>query len=390
MLSHNSSSAKFRLRGVAVFATVIGTAASLVCTGSLHLAAVRADLLRQPDRSSSPVVLRAIRMVTPGFGWGVSASALLFTSDGGRQWKVIKALASETQDARYELSAFKFEARAAVGSLGSGTGVLSTNNGGRTVHAVHVAPALAGMDFVDPRHGWLVTTSGAAAGQGVNEVFRSWDGGRQWHQVARTSAAGSAGPVPGCDECLAGISFRTRRVGWLTGSSPSIGGFIFYRTWTGGRHWFRQSLPLPLGYKVTPNMATGSPIFFGNRGVLPAYLSSPPALVIYVTRDGGTQWFPTKPIPTRAGTRSLPRTDAFAIGPSRIWAWVHSTLYRTDNGGRQWGVLTRGLPLGQQPEIQFVRDRIGFAVPTAPGRPFILTTNNGGRLWHRIATTLAS
>ncbi len=377
----------------------------LMLAGLLSALVPHAALGNQPP--SRPVAIVSIHMVSPLVGWGVSIRSVLHTSDGGRYWKIMRSLGNAPDGQIAALAArdanrawVVVPTRSRSSSAYPGSVVVSTIDGGRTWRSSRPlrgsSPPLESIgspsiNFVDALHGWVVTTEGAGAGSAAHDLYSTVDGGVTWRLIEynRLADHASRGSLPSCD-CLGGISFQSTRTGWATGLSgadPSL--TILYRSADGGRTWRRQKLPLPVGYR-RDNIATAPPAFFGTDGVLPVHLTTPSAFVLYRTHNGGSSWLPTTPIRTPSGNNQ-DIADAMALTARLVWTWVGSTLYRTADGGVRWQPIAHHLQLQGTPEIQFVTPTIGYAggefTGEGTGRPYILHSIDGGRIWSKVYTS---
>jgi photosystem II stability/assembly factor-like uncharacterized protein len=249
------------------------------------------------------------------------------------------------------------------------------------------------MSFLDRQDGFILRFGGAAAGSAVYSVYRTRDGGATWSKIAYKTFEPnqpSRGGLPTCD-CLGGISFRDRAVGWITGTPLAVAKqLMFERTSDGGVTWYPQALPLPDGFQQF-EVSTAPPAFFGSVGVLPVAFARPQAFVLYVSRDGGRSWQPTSPIRERARS-SLYSADAFALDAAHFWSWVDQTLYQTSDAGNHWHPLARRLPVRGIPELQFLTPRFGYMLNDnlggLGGSSYLLTTTDGGSTWRKVQTLL--
>ena len=254
------------------------------------------------------------------------------------------------------------------------TGLLRTTNGGAawadiTPQGVDAARIRA-VSFLDPSHGWVLTSREAATNAVQLVAYRTTDGGRTWAaaDVGQPSAAqADAVASP------ASFAFTNPRHGWLSTSLTSSAAFSrgeLFSTSDGGATW--KALTIPIGAPVEFQNAQDG---WSAGGVGDGQL--------YVTHDGGASWNEAHvsapagdedatvayALPTFTSGRvgALPVT--FAHGPQSELAW-----YRTDDGGRSW-TLAKRFQLGQAAEP-------GTAVPTAlsPDGAWIGALGRGQRI----------
>lgn len=351
------------------------------------------------------IVLLSIDMVTARVGWATSKHFVLHTTDGGHEWTT--SWRGSDQGRQFGSALVTLGARHVWVPAFPHALLVSTANGDRTWRvSTPLRGSLAGGDpatfgqpgvtFIDSRHGWIVTSDGALtarpwSGQAQYTLYRTTDGGTHWSRLSYTTLYGSHrshGGLPACD-CLGGISFRNRQVGWVTGT-PFNGDsrVILYRTTDGGTHWRTESLPPPKGVRRL-FVSTAPPTFFAADGVLPVAFNRANVFVLYVSHDGGTTWRPTTPLRLRPGGADA---DAFALDLNHVWLWADQSLYYTSDGGKRWRALTH-LPLYAVPELQFLSRTRGYLLNPHPpgntGQPYLLKTSDGGRTWQKVTTYLS-
>src|SRR5258706_13484332 len=180
--------------------------------------------------------LLAFQLVTPGSGWAQLAQRLLWTADGGANWREI------------------------------------------------TPPALSGAEiraasFADAQYGWVVATTTADDGGLSYSLARTADGGETWQAAPMALfAAGEAAAMAG--EVF--LQFLDTNTGWLevkqaTSSNFNVG--TLFRTVDGGQQWTRLSLPV--GAEAHFTSALDGQIDATDTGN-----------GRYVTHDGGRTWRP--------------------------------------------------------------------------------------------------
>ena len=375
-------------------ATVAALLTVLVGVGSSSAASARRV-------SASNLSFVAFHMTSASTGWGVTAPRVLRTADSGRTWldttpAGLAGAGLTPSQSGLPLASFSFPGRdaswVAVPSAGR-VRIFHTADDGTSWRTAVVTPGtltgvspadvpmVLGLDALDSRHGWLLVSDiGVSAGSEDVELYRTVDGGTAWTVAASVTgkhlSPGGVSPsgIPlGGDKT--GVGFVSTQRGWLTGYGTQPGIWL-YETENGGRAWRATTLPTPPGYPATGQYpATLPPVFIGEWGVLPAQWVN--ATIFYTTSDGGLHWSPTAPVPSPGGDQlsgwSWPNS-------SHGFAVTAATLCATSNGGRSWRCATRPASLKGITEVQYVSDRLGWAI--ADDR--LLVTTNAGATWTHI------
>jgi photosystem II stability/assembly factor-like uncharacterized protein len=244
------------------------------------------------------------------------------------------------------------------------------------------------LDFIDARHGWLVTTkTDQDHVEGPPTLYVTSDGGLHWVLVSTrpTPLHGWCGPVA--------ITFVTIDLGWLQPGCSEPRPMLVTRD--GGLTW-HEVRPQPASM---PEVDFEPPIFFSpTAGML---ISGGAHQILLMTSDAGLTWSPR--LLPESNALSLSFVDAkhgWAIGrPTKILPGpalnprTDAPLYRTDDGGMSWSVLptdlrekTQGYLVGG---VDFVDEKNGFASATdlSGPRSLWLKTSDGGRTWSVIHTS---
>ncbi|MEO7323977.1 MAG: glycoside hydrolase domain-containing protein [Dokdonella sp.] len=241
--------------------------------------------------SDAPTValeVTSMHLFNPDEGWVAGRMHLLRTADAGRHWLDITPQPANFTgiDAVFFLDAR--EGWAVITrevSPASETQALSsfarTLDGGAT-WSIEPMPAdtLAdatplALDFIDPRHGWLMARAPSGSNFQRGRLLRTDDGGHTWRVLP---------PPP----IVAQPVFVSSQMGWLAGGPQRD---HLHVTRDGGAHWQQQVLP---GVDANSRVVVQSPDF---RGQLDGTLALASAdannlwtLVLYATHDGGEQW----------------------------------------------------------------------------------------------------
>jgi photosystem II stability/assembly factor-like uncharacterized protein len=280
------------------------------------------------QRTGTFAWLHAVHFIDGERGWAVGGKgALLQTTNGGRDWKLMPAPSEDTlRDVHFaeartgwlvaERDVYKLRTEDETRAY-----LLKTTDGGASWSRVEVVgretnARLVRVRFAGPDHGWVFGEEGA--------LFATADGGRTWARQR----------VP-TRHLLLGGAFRDARVGWLVGA-----GGTFLHTSDGGATW--RAAHLVAASSV--NAAAGTP---------PAQFA---------------------PTPTPA-----PRVNAVSfIDERRGWAvGSNGSVFSTTNGGRSWSARS-SVTDADLLDVKFFDEREGFAVGAGG---VVLHTTDGGATW---------
>ena len=329
--------------------------------------------------------LDSVHMINKAQGWGIANQYVLRTNDGGKSWSnvtptgmeaVVSTIPAEGLSSFEVKGAFLDAQTAWIAAPGlDRIALFRTEDGGRTWQATElVVPTtqqvypidIISLTSLNAETGWLLPSTGMAAGQGFVELYQTQNSGATWRLIAeaKETASGEIGSISSGGQ-KSGVSFRDTVHGWLTGHS--MGNAIYvYRTKDGGLTWEFQELSLPNGYTAEGGSAQSNPATFfdDQKGLMPIYLgSTSPSinLFFYITKDGGDSWSSTTPV-------SSPTNDF-------VWNWSDAThgfvaeedtgiLYSTSDGGKTWSKSTLGgLKFSQ---LDFVSPSVGWGISEDP------------------------
>jgi photosystem II stability/assembly factor-like uncharacterized protein len=257
------------------------------------------------------------------------------------------------------------------------TVLMNTIDGGKTWHEQFRIPDGSGLGsfrFWNSRDGELSVlvpstlppskTPGAPGSSNtVEQTYRTQDGGAHWHLLVR--------PIDWRNATLAGGSMLTPQEGWRISGRESAGPMVIQHTIDGGDHWTMVG-------SVPAGASLGSDLTFTDRqtGWLTANSSksyawdangkpipfTPPAALLWVTRDSGQSWSPIDlPLPDEAAANDVRLESPIVFGkdvllefevngppptfqpdpskPPTTQSWMHSYMLQSHDGGRTWGEL---------------------------------------------------
>ena len=348
-----------------------------------------------------PAQFLSLHMVDELAGWADSGDGILKTSDGGVRWiNVTPGWARDQIGAYFFLDAqhawFAVSDKEGMSDT-SITEVGWTSDSGATWHRSHpIQLRWTGypqfLTFVDPTHGWLLASNGAAAGSQAVDVFATTDGGLTWAETSYGDFnASTPGALPvGCDKL--GFTFINSLTGWAVGACNGPGPF-FEVTHDGARTWKAQPIVDPEN-QLGEGVGLGVPHVFqpSNAAVVPTQPmdASGSGSLVYDTTDGGKTWQP----------RELPSVTAkdgieiyFASDLDHWWVLGADgiMLERTSDRGLHWVENRTNLPPVDGLTVDFVSAEVGYAAGSFGGhyagpKLGLYKTVDSGQTWKLVPT----
>lgn len=216
-------------------------------------------------------------------------------------------------------------------------------------------------------------------------IQRSDDGGRSWHQP---------GTPPG--------EPTTTPEGMPRGESNR---FVYDTSDATGRplttHQFYDGTQQPWVFKrvwhLEPSLADPDTVYAGVEDA-----------ALFRSTDGGTSWHELAALRDVQGSQWTPGAGGMCLhsilidpgNPDRIYVAISAAgVFRTDDGGRSWKVITRGLKSRYMPDPSA---EVGFCVHnialhrSRPDTLFmqlhwdVMRSDNNGDLWHEVSGNLPS
>lgn len=334
--------------------------------------------------------LAQLHMVTLHVGWALIDQHVARTTDGGQIWQALgPRIPSGAFVMLVGLDTHDVGTLIETGNVAPFTSQYEwTTNAGQTWHSVPVpwsrnSPPTA-IQLLTPQDGWILTGVGPEnLGNESAVLLQTTNGGASW--VALSSSVFPGFPQrmkPGGLPYLfgkSGVTFRSRRVGWVTGGNAYPHEVVFDRTTNGGHTFAPQPLPAVDSQVVG---ATDPPVFTSPQtGWLPVITNR--GRGFEHTTNGGQTWVPT---PTLFKTGRRPISWSF-VGAHDGWVLADDHLYRTTNSGHTWTPIARDRHLPHWTAIDFVTSTQGWATTTSLATPLWETTN-GGVTWTPISPQL--
>lgn len=331
--------------------------------------------------------LTFVRMVDAKIGWACTKESILKTVDGGENWTDVTP---QGQAGLLISSPFCLDGQNAVLAFTQESSsqiiVCRTTDGGQHWEKAEIdtGPNLssaAKLFFADAEHGWLLAGYGAAMGSEFDELFQTTDGSTTWKSIALSSPT----PKSAKDLPLEGIKtslvFADRNMGWLTGFSHGNGIWL-YTTADGGVGWTPQNLAVPSGYQAEGGSAnSNSPCFFQvQTGLLPVELrgQTPPALVFYLTQDGGKSWQATTPV--RSSQEPFRGFQTSIVDAGHAFVSDGYRLFYSADGMRSFTSVNPNIDLTNLSQLDFVSNQLGWGIIDG----CLWKTTDGGHVWTQI------
>ncbi|HEV7932837.1 MAG TPA: hypothetical protein VGP70_11050 [Actinomadura sp.] len=325
-------------------------------------------------------------LVTPAFGWVLTADRLLLTRDGGATFT--DAMPPVPQS-RTRAAFFRDDRNGYVtASTGNAIATARTSDGGRTWRIRTALDASAPtayygrlrMSFGDASHGVVLAQTSTSAMSSEATLFATEDGGNSWS--ARTApAAGEVTVEPGG---------RT----WLAGGTADD---ELHASSDAGRHWSRTKLHVN---GAVETKAVSPPV----DGVLPVTVvttSDTTEVALLTTSDRGHTWREAKRVPVHGRTGPGVRVPVVSgeSGPlvlDTAGGHAYRVAGRRDAmaGSRVADIRPSGLPEGGHTVTLATGRRSGWALATygrcTDGKTGctlynpLMATTDGGATWHRL------
>ena len=221
---------------------------------------------------------------------------------------------------------------------------------------------LSDLAFPDATDLWTVGAGGL--------VLHSGDAGDSW----------AVQTTPTQDD-LWSVSFPDAQHGWACGGPLSGGAGVVVATTDGGAHWVDRTPP-----KLAASL-TGASFVDQHHG----WIGTAAGTLLHTT-DGGGSWT-TQRLPV-AGVPPYLRMVASGVtvdgvSATRGWAAAYNEVFTTTSGGRSWFPVAAGLGRADIVfQVDFADAMHGWLLVYSVNDDStrVLSTMDGGFLWHRVAT----
>jgi photosystem II stability/assembly factor-like uncharacterized protein len=329
---------------------------------------------------SSPSI-QTLDMLDASNGWALNETSVLRTQDGGQTWlDATPARLNGQLTGSFFLDDQTGWVLLAGSDFISGT-LFHTADGGESWTPSAVPFGGGSLQFLDAQNGWALVGLGAAMSHEAVAVYRTSDAGATWSQVftddPNAPDAGDTLPFVGDKN---GLTALDADHAWVTGSEPVSNYVYVFTTQDGGRTWRKQNPALPAGYADAMTGAYPPHFFNAKDGVMQvgAYADNP-ALILYLSHDGGQTWTAATPVPLNAHASTPSLSDFFAWDGG-------SAIYVSHDAGASWSTVTPNVILTNQlVTFQFIDATTGWAVTSdANGHYKLYRTMDGGSTWNML------
>ena len=273
----------------------------------------------EPVPFNKDIDLNAIACVGPETCWVVgSKSTILFTTDGGKTWRVqLGGDPEATDDALTRV--FFLDAKNGWAMTGGGK-ILGTSDGSTWAELSTVSGTAKGVWFLSPRTGLEIDNPDSTS---ESTLRRSDDGGKTWKPVSRCSVDATVGGLPRKLGCMMRTAqFLSPSVGFAGGGAgiDMATGATFGKTSDGGQTWTMSVIP-ESKYRITD-------VKFWTEKDGIVVLSD--GEVVYWTADAGGTW-------TRSVMQRL-WPSYYGVGEGKIIVGVKDGggIVYSFNGGRNF------------------------------------------------------
>ncbi len=343
------------------------------------------------EPESEPIALAAIHMSDEQRGWGVdSAGRILKTKDGGGIWVDVSP---QGEFNRQSLFAASGDSAWAVPTQLQGSGVVWRSlDGGQTWQSSRSFTledgtfSPTGLQFPNARAGWLLMARTDTPEKQFT-LFKTTNSGADWLPVSGlgTSALSSSLPAD-----ISGMAFFDDQTGWLGGAwNQDATQWQVAKTSDGGAKWGLDSLRLPNNPSLR---CTARPINGLEAGAMAVEMTctlpKDPKYFYhrlhYLSASGQPAW----------NSWVLPgelRGVSF-LNAQQGWMLVAaenpqaSQLLYTPDGGKSWEKLSD--LAWKQAQLDFITDKLGWAVIDYGSTTSLMRTENGGAVWIQVRPVL--
>jgi photosystem II stability/assembly factor-like uncharacterized protein len=334
----------------------------------------------------APVVaapqLTSIHMLNELDGWGLTETAVVRTTDGGRTWYDLTP--PGPTELGYAVGRDFLDTHNAwilvpdaQDFMHTGT-LYHTRDGGLNWTSTLVPFGDGDPAFVDESNGWMLADIGVGAGSNAVEVHQTRDGGATWTQTYTNdpTAEGSGDSLP-----LGGLKFALipadTRTAWVGGVVYAPGTVYLFRTDDGGANWQTVPLTLPEGTAEAELAFEDLQFPTAQNAFLTVRLTGANSqLAVYASDDGGATWRLTPTLIPQGGS-----VDFVSAREGVIWSG--SQFYVTRDAAQTWTTVPPDVVFGDMfAQMDFVNADVGWVITyDSTARYNLYKTVDSGATW---------
>jgi photosystem II stability/assembly factor-like uncharacterized protein len=333
-------------------------------------------------------------------GLGSAGDHVLFTADGGSNWKDVTPPETEALSGTQKTALGFFQdtktAWVTFAIMGGNpvpnqVVVWRTSDGGESWQSSQPLD-LTGLSeiyfpsdiqFVAGQNGWLLSHVGVGMMHDYVVIYHTTDGGASWKRIIDPYIDGG---IQSCSKTA--MVFTDATHGWLTGDCHGVkAGALLFRSTDAGITWQEVNLPEPTSYpgifSIDAQVACGTynPFFFGNdlghlsincqdyQGTQITF-----TYFIYTTQDGGNTWT----------SATYPGEALYFFSADTGWALANKIQF-TNDGGVTWKAIS---DVTWTPQMDFVDERMGWAVARSTDAIALVKTDNSGARWTELVPAI--
>ena len=269
--------------------------------------------------------IQDVQLISPGRGWALIDQRLLWTEDGGLNWKNITPVsdaAGEILSAFFSGSNHGWLVSRAMQS--DEIVVYRSDDGGKTWASINLDRSGIGIGkahlfFVDADAGWLVLEQQTSANFSLGELFRTIDGGENWEQLS----------LPIGDP----VHFIDAKHGWVAGG---VEGNELYVTSDGGLTWEPQTV------QANSDKAAAGEIISSESPALALMATLPDGTLKTALADSNNAWAQVENGACSGNKNAY--TEAEQVSVATFECQIQSKLLQTTDGGKTWMDITPSNP----------------------------------------------
>ncbi|HUI88527.1 MAG TPA: YCF48-related protein [Anaerolineales bacterium] len=337
-----------------------------------------------PPTLTAPIVaapaFTALHMVDVMNGWAITDTGVVRTNDGGTTWHAVTP--PGVTKLGFGTTFYFLDAShgwVVTGDPSSNTNTLyRTQDGGTTWQSSMVNFFMGHLVFLNASNGWMMSDLGAGAGSDAVAIFQTTDGGQTWNQTyiddPTQPGASSTLPLGGLKD---GITATDMKTAWVGGITYASGVIYLYQTQDGGQSWKLQSVQIPSGYDQAQFETTGPQFVTAQDAYMPVHTTNQygTVMAVYYSHDGGSNWALTPTmIPNGGSLNFVSAADGFV--------WNGTEFYVTHDGAKSWTTVSPGIAFGDSfSGMDFLNTTTGFVLTDDTRTIVLYKTTDGGSTW---------